>query len=169
MIHFIILFSRQGKIRLQKWFEARSDKDKKKITRELTSTILARKPKMCNFLEWKDLQIVYKRYASLFFLFAIDKVTNKVYLHVTSLTCVICVGRQRTVDAGIDPPIRRGVGQILWLGVRTRHHLQLRKSLFHPRRVNNGGRDSRDVQKGRVKADRIRGQLSGRGDYLAGP
>ena len=32
-----------------------------------------RKPKMCNFLEWKDLKIVYKRYASLFFLFAIDK------------------------------------------------------------------------------------------------
>ena len=49
MIHFIILFSRQGKIRLQKWYEARTDQDKKKITRELTQVILARKPKMCNF------------------------------------------------------------------------------------------------------------------------
>lgn len=74
MIHFIILFSRQGKIRLQKWYEAKPEKEKKKITRELTSTVLNRKPKMSNFLEWKDLQIVYKRYASLFFLFAIDKV-----------------------------------------------------------------------------------------------
>ena len=73
MIHFIILFSRQGKIRLQKWYEARPEKEKKKVTRELTSLVLARKPKMCNFLEWKDLKIVYKRYASLFFLFAIDK------------------------------------------------------------------------------------------------
>uniref|UniRef100_A0A915B5S8 AP complex mu/sigma subunit domain-containing protein n=1 Tax=Parascaris univalens TaxID=6257 RepID=A0A915B5S8_PARUN len=34
---------------------------KKKITRELVATILARKPKMCAFLEYKDLKIVYKR------------------------------------------------------------------------------------------------------------
>ena len=77
MIHFVILFSRQGKIRLQKWYEARPEKDKKKVTRELTSLVLSRKPKMCNFLEWKDLKIVYKRYASLFFLFAIDKDVSK--------------------------------------------------------------------------------------------
>ena len=57
MINFILLFSRQVKIRLQKWYEAQSDKDKKKITRELTSVILARKPKMSNFLEWKGLQV----------------------------------------------------------------------------------------------------------------
>lgn len=36
-------------------------KEKKKITRELVSLILARKPKMCNFLEWKDTKVVYKR------------------------------------------------------------------------------------------------------------
>merc|ERR1711936_529062 len=66
-----------GKIRLQKWYEARTDNDKKKIVRELTQLILARKPKMCNFLEWRNLQIVYKRYASLFFAFAIDKEANE--------------------------------------------------------------------------------------------
>ncbi len=65
MIHFILLFSRQGKIRLQKWYEAQAEKDKKKITRELTSVILARKPKMSNFLEWKGLQVnifIYTKY-----------------------------------------------------------------------------------------------------------
>ena len=77
MIHFILLFSRQGKIRLQKWYEAYSDKEKKKISREMTTTILARKPKMSNFLEWKNMQIVYKRYASLFFAFAISKEDNE--------------------------------------------------------------------------------------------
>ena len=30
---------------------------KKKITRELVTTVLARKPKMCSFLEWKDLKV----------------------------------------------------------------------------------------------------------------
>ena len=57
--------------------EGYSDKEKKKISREMTSTILARKPKMSNFLEWRNMQIVYKRYASLFFAFAISKEDNE--------------------------------------------------------------------------------------------
>ena len=77
MIHFILLFSRQGKLRLQKWYEARDQKDKKKIIRDLTGLILQRKPKMSNFLEYKDMTIVYKRYASLFFCFAVDKTDNE--------------------------------------------------------------------------------------------
>ena len=58
----MLLFSRQGKLRLQKWYTATTQKDKKKITRELITTVLARKPKMCSFLEYKDLKVVYKRY-----------------------------------------------------------------------------------------------------------
>ena len=77
MIHFVLLFSRQGKLRLQKWYEAKESKEKKKIARELTSTILQRKPKMCNFIEYKDLCVVYKRYASLFFCFAVDRGDNE--------------------------------------------------------------------------------------------
>merc|ERR1712025_548452 len=77
MINFILLFSRQGKLRLQKWYEAKESKEKKKITRELTSLILQRKPKMCNFIEYKDLCVVYKRYASLFFCFAVDRGDNE--------------------------------------------------------------------------------------------
>jgi len=61
-MQFMLLFSRQGKLRLQKWYVAHPDKTKKKITRELITMILARKPKMCSFIEWKDLKIVYKRY-----------------------------------------------------------------------------------------------------------
>lgn len=57
----MLLFSRQGKLRLQKWYQAYPDKTKKKITRELITTILSRKPKMCSFLEWKDMKVVYKR------------------------------------------------------------------------------------------------------------
>ena len=72
MIQFVLLFSRQGKLRLQKWFDAYQDNYKKKICRELIWNILGRKPKMCSFIEWKDLKIVYKRYASLYFCAAID-------------------------------------------------------------------------------------------------
>ncbi|XP_034036467.1 AP-1 complex subunit sigma-2 isoform X1 [Thalassophryne amazonica] len=77
MMQFMLLFSRQGKLRLQKWYVPLSDKEKKKITRELVQTVLARKPKMCSFLEWRDLKIVYKRYASLYFCCAIEDQDNE--------------------------------------------------------------------------------------------
>ncbi|XP_069692574.1 AP-1 complex subunit sigma-2 isoform X2 [Periplaneta americana] len=76
-MQFMLLFSRQGKLRLQKWYIAHPDKLKKKITRELITTILARKPKMSSFLEWKDLKVVYKRYASLYFCCAIEQKDNE--------------------------------------------------------------------------------------------
>ncbi|KAF9820673.1 hypothetical protein SFRURICE_006695 [Spodoptera frugiperda] len=77
MMQFMLLFSRQGKLRLQKWYVAHPDKLKKKITRELITTVLARKPKMCSFLEWKDVKIVYKRYASLYFCCAMEQEDNE--------------------------------------------------------------------------------------------
>jgi len=77
MIQFMLLFSRQGKLRLQKWFDAVQDNAKKKICRELISNILSRKPKMSSFIEWKDMKIVYKRYASLYFCAAIDNTDNE--------------------------------------------------------------------------------------------
>lgn len=67
-MQFMLLFSRQGKLRLQKWYVSHPDKLKKKITRELIATVLARKPKMCSFLEWKEVKIVYKRFNSRLFI-----------------------------------------------------------------------------------------------------
>ncbi|XP_029302798.1 AP-1 complex subunit sigma-3-like isoform X1 [Cottoperca gobio] len=67
MMHFLLLFSRQGKLRLQKWFTPVTDREKKKVIRDMTMLVLARQPRSCNFLHWRDLKIVYKRYASLYF------------------------------------------------------------------------------------------------------
>jgi len=77
MIQFMLLFSRQGKLRLQKWFTAFQEGAKKKMSRELINVILARKPKMSAFLEWQDYKIVYKRYASLYFCCAIENTDNE--------------------------------------------------------------------------------------------
>ena len=77
MIRFVYLFSRQGKLRLQKYYASQPDINKKKMARELISKILARKPKMSSFLEYSDLKIVYKRYASLYFCCATDQNDNE--------------------------------------------------------------------------------------------
>ncbi|CAK7893306.1 AP-1 complex subunit sigma-1 [[Candida] anglica] len=76
-IQFMFLLSRQGKIRLTKWYQTISQKEKAKIMRELTTLILARRAKMCNVLEYKDIKIVYRRYASLFFIMGIEQGDNE--------------------------------------------------------------------------------------------
>ncbi|ABN68454.1 AP-1 clathrin associated protein complex subunit [Scheffersomyces stipitis CBS 6054] len=76
-IKYLFLLSRQGKIRLAKWYDTISQKEKGKITRELSTLILSRRAKMCNVLEYKDMKIVYRRYASLFFIVGIESGDNE--------------------------------------------------------------------------------------------
>ncbi|QQP53534.1 AP complex subunit sigma, partial [Caligus rogercresseyi] len=76
MIQLVALFSRQGKIRLCKLYNAnlaKSESDKKKILREMISSVINRTANMSCFIEWRDYIIVYKRYASLYFMFVVDK------------------------------------------------------------------------------------------------
>ncbi|XP_073705612.1 AP-1 complex subunit sigma-3b [Garra rufa] len=77
MMHFLLLFSRQGKLRLQKWFLPLPERERKKIVKDMTTMVLARKPRTCNFLHWKDLKIVYKRYASLYFCCGLESQDNE--------------------------------------------------------------------------------------------
>lgn len=112
-MQFMLLFSRQGKLRLQKWYVAHQDKLKKKITRELITTILARKPKMCSFLEWKDCKIVYKRCVgcsrSLF-----SSLSNFSTFQIREFVLLLCSGAgwQRAADARDHSPLRGASGQI---------------------------------------------------------
>ncbi|KAA8901694.1 AP-1 complex subunit-like protein [Sphaerosporella brunnea] len=69
-ISFILLLSRQGKVRLAKWFATHSDREKAKAVREISTLVLGRKKGACAFVEWKDQTLVYRRYASLYFVFA---------------------------------------------------------------------------------------------------
>ena len=49
----MLLVSRQGKVRLTKWFVTIPPKEKAKIVKDATQLVLARRVKMCNFLEYK--------------------------------------------------------------------------------------------------------------------
>lgn len=72
-VKFILLVSRQGKIRLTKWFSSDwSLKEKSKTVKDVTSTVLSRKSKMCNVLEYNGFKVVYRRYASLYFIAGTD-------------------------------------------------------------------------------------------------
>ncbi|XP_061683203.1 AP-1 complex subunit sigma-3a [Syngnathoides biaculeatus] len=77
MIRFLLLFSKQGKLRLQKWFTPLTDQEKKKVIRDMMMIVLGRRPPSCNFLQWRDLKIVYKRYASLYFCAGLEEQDNE--------------------------------------------------------------------------------------------
>ena len=60
-IHFFLLMNRQGKVRLSKYFNAYSQKERGRITRDIHQLFSARMAKMANVVEWRELKVVYKR------------------------------------------------------------------------------------------------------------
>jgi len=76
-IHFLILMSRQGKVRLAKWYSTYSQKERAKTIKETTGLILSRPLRLCNFLDWRGMKLVYKRYASLYFVCGVDAGDNE--------------------------------------------------------------------------------------------
>lgn len=77
MIHFVLLFSRQGKVRLSKYYSTYTQKDRNKIVKEATTQVLLRGNKLCNFVEWREYKLIYKRYASLYFCVGVDPTDNE--------------------------------------------------------------------------------------------
>jgi len=47
------------------------------LPREVNQLVITRQPKMCNFLDYKEYKIVYKRFASLYFITIVDKDQNE--------------------------------------------------------------------------------------------
>ncbi|CAG9461906.1 unnamed protein product [Pedinophyceae sp. YPF-701] len=93
MIHFLLLISRQGKVRLGKWYSTYSQKERAKIIKDVSGMILGRSSKQCNFLDFRDQKIVYKRYASLYFAVAIDAEDNELHAMDTVHHFVECLDR----------------------------------------------------------------------------
>ena len=120
---------RTGKVRLAKWFQTLPNKQKAKIVKDVTQLVLARRTRMCNFLEYKggsgsdavysceirvlisDTKVIYRRYASLFFICAISPGDNELitletihryvevldrYFGNVSTSLVLCTAGRRT-------------------------------------------------------------------------
>ena len=61
-IEVMLLVSRQGKIRLTKFYEPIGKKEKQRLLREVSQLVISRPQKLCNFVEWKGRKVVYKRF-----------------------------------------------------------------------------------------------------------
>jgi AP-1 complex subunit sigma 1/2 len=77
MIRYALLFSKQSKIRLSKYYVLTNQKERKRIERDVMSAIIPRAAKSCNVVEYKDVKLVYRKYASLYFCLAVDRDANE--------------------------------------------------------------------------------------------
>mmetsp|Transcript_19500 Transcript_19500/g.27043 ORF Transcript_19500/g.27043 Transcript_19500/m.27043 type:complete len:209 (+) Transcript_19500:61-687(+) len=74
---FIVLISRQGKIRLSEFFSSYTEGEKRRILRDIAGDVLPRQPKMCNIIEKGAYKFVYRRYASLYFVAGVPTNMNE--------------------------------------------------------------------------------------------
>ena len=78
MIRFILVQNRQGKTRLEKWYTYYEPSAKTKLKQEIHRLVSTRDSKnQANFAEFLQFQLVYRRYAGLFFIFGVDSVDNE--------------------------------------------------------------------------------------------
>ncbi|KAL6076417.1 AP complex subunit sigma [Balamuthia mandrillaris] len=80
MIHWLLCLNRQGKIRLNKYYTAHTSKERERLTKEMINLVLRRHPRHCNFVPWKDYTIIYRRYASLYFIVCCDTSDNELIM-----------------------------------------------------------------------------------------
>ena len=68
MIKFILMVNKQGQTRLSQYYEYLSIEERAALEPEIVRKCLSRSDRQCSFLEYRGYKVVYRRYASLFFI-----------------------------------------------------------------------------------------------------
>eukprot|EP00884_Botryococcus_braunii_P004446 jgi/Botrbrau1/14001/Bobra.150_1s0011.1 len=77
-IKFLLLVNKQGQTRLAKYTDQSiSVEERRALEGEVVRKCLARSEKQCSFIEHRLYKIIYRRYASLFFLVGVDSDENE--------------------------------------------------------------------------------------------
>ncbi|KAL4534832.1 hypothetical protein Ndes2526B_g05759 [Nannochloris sp. 'desiccata'] len=78
MIKFVLMVNKQGQTRLAKYTDnTLTNEERQVLEAEIVRKCLTRADKQCNFVEHRSFKIVYRRYASLFFLVGVDENENE--------------------------------------------------------------------------------------------
>lgn len=72
MIKFVLMVNKQGQTRLASYFEWFSVKERTALESEIIRRCLSRTEYQCSFIEYRGFKVVYRRYASLFFIVGVD-------------------------------------------------------------------------------------------------
>mmetsp|Transcript_7385 Transcript_7385/g.10768 ORF Transcript_7385/g.10768 Transcript_7385/m.10768 type:complete len:161 (+) Transcript_7385:140-622(+) len=68
MISFLLMVNKQGQTRLSSYYEWISMAERTALESEIIRKCLSRSELQCSFLEYRGYKVIYRRYASLFFI-----------------------------------------------------------------------------------------------------
>jgi AP-4 complex subunit sigma-1 len=87
-IRFLLLVNKQGQTRLANYNENVPQEERRQIEGEIVRKCLARSDKQCSFVEHRNYKVIYRRYASLFFIVGVDEHENELAIH-EFIHCVV--------------------------------------------------------------------------------
>lgn len=77
-LKFVLLVNKQGQTRLAKYGDQSMTVEERRVLEgEIVRKCLARAERQCSFVEHRNYKVIYRRYASLFFLVGIDNDENE--------------------------------------------------------------------------------------------
>jgi len=71
------MVNKQGQTRLAKYYEYMEVEKRVSLEGEIVRKCLSRNETQCSFLEYQNHKIIYRRYASLFFIVGVDETENE--------------------------------------------------------------------------------------------
>ncbi len=72
MIKFILMVNKQGQTRLANYYDWLSIDERSTLEAEIIRKCLSRTEAQCSFMEYRGMKIIYRRYASLFFIVGVE-------------------------------------------------------------------------------------------------
>jgi len=73
MIKFLLMVNKQGQTRLASYYDWLSIEERSGLEAEIIRKCLSRTENQCSFMEYRGMRVVYRRYASLFFIVGVEQ------------------------------------------------------------------------------------------------
>lgn len=81
MLKFILIVNKQGQTRFSNYYDSSEHDERAWMEAEIVRKCLSRNERQCSFLEYRNFKIVFRKYASLFFIIGIDETENELGIY----------------------------------------------------------------------------------------
>lgn len=72
-IKFILMVNKQGQTRLANYYDWLTIDERTALESEIIRKCLSRTEMQCSFMEYRGMKVIYRRYASLFFIVGVEQ------------------------------------------------------------------------------------------------
>eukprot|EP00959_Pyramimonas_sp_CCMP1952_P353964 7416055-Pyramimonas_sp.AAC.1 len=87
-IRFVLMVNKQGQTRLAQYYEPMPREERRTLEGEIVRKCLSRSESQCSFVEHRNIKVIYRRYASLFFLVGVDGDENELSI-LEFIHCIV--------------------------------------------------------------------------------